>query len=78
MLSYIKLALALISLVQYFVKKAQDQGLINQGRAQIVLENLEKSNAELRIADKARKDVRDGIAADPTSVRKPDPFERQD
>jgi len=78
MLPYIQLALALISLVQYFVKRAQDQKVISQERAKLILENLEKSNAELLIADKARKDVRDGIAADPTSVRKPDPFERQD
>jgi hypothetical protein len=78
MFPYVKLALICVQLVQMFVKAAQDRKLINEGRAQVILENMTNATSELNRATEARQKVRDIIARDPAVVRKSDPFERPD
>lgn len=76
MLDYVKLALLVMRILQMFLKKAADAKLIDQGRADVIRENLEKQNAEILVAYEARRKVRDGIASNPDSVYLPDKWEK--
>ena len=78
MITYAKVALALFSILQSWIRAMERKGLIDQGRSQIIRENLEVQREEFNVALAARQKVRDTIAADPDSIVRSDPFEEQD
>lgn len=67
---------AILSIAKFFVETAQQNKWIDAGSAQATLKGMQDANDALTRAQKARELVRADIAADPSSVRKPDPFER--
>lgn len=78
MLTYAKVALALFDLLKWWISNMEKKKLIDQGRSQLLLENLEVQREEFNVAVAARQKVRDTLASTPDSLRRTDPFERQD
>lgn len=78
MITYAKVALALFDLLKWWIVTMEKKKLIDQGRSQLILENLEVQREEFNVALAARQKVRDTIAADPGSLRRTDPWEEQD
>lgn len=77
-MDYVKLALLVLQLVKYFIDQATKKKLIDEGRAQIVRENIKNALQELTIATVARQKVRDAIANNPSVSLQPDLFEKKD
>lgn len=69
---------AVLAIAKYFVELAQQNKWIDVGTTQAALKGLQEANDAITRAQKARELVRSDIARDPTSVRKPDEFERSD
>ena len=78
MLTYAKVALSLFDLLKWWITFMEKKKLIEQGRSQIIRENLEVQREEFNVALAARQSVRDSIAADPSAGMRTDPFERKD
>jgi hypothetical protein len=66
MLSYVKIALALIQLVQYFVKRADEKRLISQGEKQQIAAALSEVNQMVTEAKHVENSV-DRMSSDAVS-----------
>lgn len=76
MINWLQLALGAIRLVNYFLDRAHDAGLIDQGRKDAILKGMQESQKEIELAKAARLRVRTELGTDDTKLHDDDGFKR--